>query len=88
MAIAAMFEFNEKDGLAKYDKALEVGAALRDQPHRSVHVCYELPSGGFGVLDVWDSEEEFAKFGEVLGPVMQEVGLAADPKIYPVHNTM
>jgi hypothetical protein len=88
MAIAVLFEFPEPDAIDKYDQALETEPRTKDQPARSVHVCFELPGRGFGVLDVWDSEEAFARFGEVLGPVLAQSGLAGDPKIYRVHNTM
>ncbi len=88
MAIAVLFEFPEPDAIDKYDEALEIEPRAKDQPTRSAHVCFELPDRGFGVFDVWESEEAFAKFGEVLGPVLTRLGLAGDPKIYRVHNTM
>jgi hypothetical protein len=40
------------------------------------------------VVDVWESEDAFTKFGEVLGPTLQRLNLQAEPKIYPLHNTM
>lgn len=39
-------------------------------------------------MDVWESEEAFAKFGKVLGPVLQELQLDPQPQVNPVHNTM
>jgi hypothetical protein len=50
-------------------------------------VCFKTDAG-WGVVDVWDSEESFAKVGETLGPIPEKLGLQADPKIHPVHNTM
>ncbi len=88
MAIVAHFEFPEKDSIDKYDQVLENEPRTKDQPARSVHVCYELPNRGFGVLDVWDSEEAFGKFGEILMPAIDKAGLSAAPNVYPVHNTM
>lgn len=29
---------------------------------------------GFVVVDVWESEEAFARFGELVAPIMHEVG--------------
>jgi hypothetical protein len=89
MAIAVRFEF-PKDSIAKYDKVLELEPRTKDQPARSYHVAFELPDGGFGVVDVWDSEEAFAKFGEILMPAIEKAGIdtSAQPKIGPVHNTM
>ena len=40
---------------------------------------------GFRVVDVWESEEAFRKFGEKLMPIMKEVGVEGAPDIYPAH---
>jgi hypothetical protein len=40
---------------------------------------------GFRVVDVWESEEAFRKFGEKLRPIMQAVGVQGDPETYPAH---
>ncbi|HEY8217296.1 MAG TPA: hypothetical protein VIH82_09185 [Acidimicrobiia bacterium] len=86
MAIAVVFEF-PTDSVAKYDEVLKSEPATRTQPARSHHVCFET-DGGFTVVDVWDSPEAFEAFGAVLGPAIEKAGLAAEPKVYPVHNTM
>jgi hypothetical protein len=89
MTIAVIFEF-PKDSINKYDKILELEPQTKDQPARSSHVSYELPGGGFGVVDVWDSEEAFGKFGEILMPAIEKAGIdtAVQPRIFAVHNTM
>lgn len=38
---------------------------------------------GFRVVDVWMSEEAFNRFGEVLMPILQDVGIEVQPEIYP-----
>jgi hypothetical protein len=38
--------------------------------------------GGFRVVDVWESEEAFNRFGEHLMPVLQEVGVQETPDVY------
>jgi hypothetical protein len=38
---------------------------------------------GFRVVDVWESEEAFNRFGERLMPILQEVGIEVQPEIYP-----
>lgn len=86
MAIAVLFEF-ANDSIDKYDQALAEAPDLREQPDRSHHICFEV-GDGWTVVDVWKSEESFAKFGEILGPTLQKLGLQVEPKIYPVHNTM
>ena len=73
----------------KYDEALALGGdAVRDQPARSVHVCFERGEG-FMVVDVWDSPEAFERFGqEVIGPVIGQLGLDLTPEVAPLHNQM
>lgn len=41
---------------------------------------------GWRVVDVWESEEAFQRFGEVIGPVLQEVGFPGTPEVYRAHH--
>ncbi|MDQ3588427.1 MAG: hypothetical protein M3350_02810 [Actinomycetota bacterium] len=41
---------------------------------------------GWRVVDVWESEEAFQRFGEVIGPLLQEAGISGEPQVTPVHN--
>lgn len=41
---------------------------------------------GFRVIDLWESEDAATKFGEVLRPILQEVGVTDPPEIYPAHT--
>ena len=50
-----------------------------------VHVAGE-GENGFRVVDVWESEEAFRRFGETLMPVLQEIGVEGQPEIYPAHT--
>ena len=47
-----------------------------------VHVAGESAQG-FRVVDVWESEEACSKFGEILQPILQEVGITDAPELYP-----
>lgn len=47
-----------------------------------VHAAGDGPSG-FRVVDVWESEEACRRFGEHLQPILQEVGVQAQPEMYP-----
>jgi hypothetical protein len=40
---------------------------------------------GFRVVDVWESEEAFRRFGETLMPILQELGVEGEPEIYATH---
>ncbi len=50
-----------------------------------VHVAGQGESG-FRVVDVWESEEAFNRFGEKLMPILQEVGVEGRPEVYPAHT--
>ncbi len=50
-----------------------------------VHTAGESP-GGFRIVDVWESEEAARRFGEKLMPILQEVGITAEPEMYTTHT--
>jgi len=50
-----------------------------------VHVAGESQQG-FRVVDVWQSEDACNRFGESLGPILQEVGIDVQPEIYEAHT--
>jgi hypothetical protein len=41
---------------------------------------------GFRVVDVWESEDAVRRFGEVLIPILRELGVEGEPEIYPTHT--
>lgn len=49
------------------------------------HIAGEGPNG-FRVVDVWESEDAMRRFGETLIPVLKELGVEAEPEIYPAHT--
>jgi hypothetical protein len=51
-------------------------------PGLLVHIAGQGPNG-FRVVDVWESQEAFDRFGETLMPILQEVGIEVQPEIYP-----
>jgi hypothetical protein len=52
------------------------------------HTAAPMPNGWY-VVDVWESEEVFQRFGEVLMPVLKEFGVSdVQPKIYPAFNVV
>jgi hypothetical protein len=50
-----------------------------------VHAAGEGPNG-FRVVDVWESEEACNQFGDVLTPILQEVGIDEQPELYEAHT--
>lgn len=75
---------------AQYDEIIRRldEAGLGSPAGRMYHVCFG--SGDkLQVFDVWQSQQDFDKFGEALMPIAQEVG--ADPGqavIESVHNVI
>ena len=48
------------------------------------HVGAPKPDGGWIVVDIWESEEAFKEFGNVLMPIIQKQDIPLiPPKIYP-----
>ena len=41
---------------------------------------------GFRVVDVWESEDAFRRFGEKLLPMLQSIGVEGQPEVYPTHT--
>ena len=50
-----------------------------------VHIAGEGPNG-FRVVDVWESEEAVQRFGDIIVPMLRELGAEGEPEIYPTHT--
>ena len=75
---------------AVYDEATReleaAGSGFGNVPGRTFHCAMEV-DGQIEVFDVWESQEQFEKFGETLIPIMSKLG--ADPgqsRVVQVHN--
>jgi hypothetical protein len=64
-------------------------AAGAGQPAgRLYHACFG-PSDKLAVFDVWDSQENFDRFGQTLMPILKELGVdTGQPAIMPIHNVI
>ena len=76
---------------AIYDATLKeldaAGAGFGKVPGRTFHCAMEA-DGTIHVFDVWESMEQFEKFGETLMPIMTKLGVdPGTPMIMKVHNT-
>jgi len=73
---------------AKYDDCIRrLDAAGAGHPAgRLQHLCFG-PSDNLQVMDVWESQESFERFGQVLMPILAELGIdPGQPVIQPLHN--
>jgi hypothetical protein len=93
VAIVAVFQSSSLTQ-AKYEETVRRLTGGRPRMERPgdwpvkgllVHVAGEGP-GGFRVVDVWDSEQAFQRFGEHLMPILKAVGVEGEPEIYPAHT--
>jgi hypothetical protein len=58
-----------------------------EAPVGALHLSVFGEDGQLAVFNVWESEEAFTKFGEVLMPILVEAGIQnAEPQIVPIHR--
>ncbi len=87
MEINALFH---PDGMTKaqYDEAVEKLTAAGAWPPEGQlsHTCYG-EDGDLRVADVFDSRESFDAFGQILMPILADVGIGnPEPEISDIHN--
>jgi heme-degrading monooxygenase HmoA len=91
MAILIITDASE-DTLAHYDQVIkQLEAAGHGQPPgRQFHVAAEKGTG-YVVTDVWESQEAFDRFFQILEPLLQQGGSRPEQgsmQILPVHNVI
>ena len=84
-----IFQFNIPGMTAQqYDQCWEelVTAGLTNPAGRTHHVAGKQ-GDNWVVIEIWESEEAFSKFGEILLPIMERAGVTfVPPVITLVHN--
>ena len=66
----------------------EVILGLGKTPAQIADIAAEIVQRGSTLLVTRATEAAFAAFGEVLGPVLQEVGLSPVPQVYRTYETI
>jgi hypothetical protein len=73
----------------KYDETLRRLTDAGDFPPDGLdyHVCFGS-DGNLKVSEIWDSQQQFAAFGERLMPLLADVGIefSSEPEVFEVHN--
>ncbi|MEA2164270.1 MAG: hypothetical protein QOK37_2397 [Thermoanaerobaculia bacterium] len=72
----------------QYDDVIKrLDAAGAGSPQgRIFHVAFGEPSA-LRVSDVWDTHENFERFGQTLGPILQAAGVdPGEPEFMETHN--
>lgn len=72
----------------QYDEAIrELDAAGAGRPAGRLHHSCFGTDGELMVYEVWESQEAFDQFGQVLMPILREVGIdPGAPDVMPIHN--
>jgi hypothetical protein len=72
----------------QYDQVIKrlEAAGAGSPPGRLFHVAFG-PLDALRVSDVWDTHENFERFGQTLMPILQEAGVdPGEPEFIDVHN--
>jgi hypothetical protein len=89
MAFVRMFD-NPSGTQEQYDAASQqVGVDSSNIPEGAVlHVAGPSPTGGWRVLEIWESEDAAQRFDEErILPVLRQVGIERpEPVVWQVHN--
>jgi len=89
MAFVRLFD-NPEGTQEQYDAATQaINIDESNLPEGSVlHVAGPSPTGGWRVVEVWESEDAARKFDEEqLMPVLQQVGVERpEPQVWQAHN--
>jgi hypothetical protein len=76
--------------IAQYEEVVrreESGEAKFPPDARDYHICFGT-DGDLRVSEIWDSREQFQAYGEVLMPILADVGIqfSGEPEVFEVHN--
>lgn len=59
--------------------------SLKERPHHFAAV----KGDGMYIIDIWESEEDFTKFGEIMIPIITKNGITPPQiQILPLHNEL
>jgi hypothetical protein len=87
MAIAIYFHPKSLSA-GQYDEAVrQTDAAGAGHPAGRIHHSCFGPDGDLMVYEVWESQQAFEDYGQVLMPILQKIGIdPGTPDVMPVHN--
>ena len=73
-----------------YDQCIkELNKAGLESPDGRISHIAGIKDNSWFVADVWESEEQFGKFGESLMPILESIGVpVTEPKIIPFYNSV
>jgi hypothetical protein len=88
MAIGVFFYPDEMTS-EQYNEILrKLEAAGQSSPKGRQHHFAFGDDQSLMVVDVWESQEDFAAFGDFLAPILEELGIEAEPGMLELHNSI
>jgi hypothetical protein len=91
VAVVAVFEGLTQEQYEETVRRITGGKSRMESPGDwpveglLAHIPGQGPNG-FRVVDVWESEDAFRRFGETLVPILKEIGVEEQPEVYPAHT--
>ena len=88
MSIVVRFAPTTSPTSEQYDEVVRTLEEQGDFPPDGLdfHVAFDA-GGNFRVSEIWDSQEQFEKFGERLMPVLSDAGIdPGEPEVFEVYN--
>lgn len=87
MAVLLRFAPTKMNAASYYEIIKRLDEAGEGSPDgRLYHVCFG-DGDSLNVSDIWDCVESFQKFGEILTPILQDLGVdPGEPEVIEVHN--
>ena len=87
MAVSVVFDF-PNGTVEQYKQVFELGGEpILNQPARLHHQCF-AKGDGIQVVDIWEDEASFGAFGEIIGPVLAQLGLETVPEVNRTYRTV
>jgi hypothetical protein len=87
MAVAVYFH-PESLTLEQFDeinRQLEAAGSV-GPPEGGLHLSCFGEDGHLMVYNVWESQQAFEEFGKILMPIIEGLGIKAEPAVMPVHR--
>jgi hypothetical protein len=88
MALAILFspESMTEEQYRETLRRVEAAGEGATSPGKIFHLCYRA-GGALRVLDVWENEASFQRFGGVLMPILREIGIdPGAPQVFEAVN--
>jgi hypothetical protein len=88
MAIGAFFYPESMDSTQYSEVLRRLEAAGQGSPKGRQHHFAFGNEASLMVVDVWESQEDFNAFAEVLAPILEDMNIETEPGLLALHNSI